>query len=59
MATATGTPPGESSSRIRPRLSLIWKALLLLIILLGTTYPYLGYLGYRSLQEQNERYRQE
>jgi len=37
----------------------MWKALLLLIILLGTTYPYLGYLGYQSLQEQNERNRQE
>ena len=37
----------------------MWKALLLLIILLGTTYPFLGYLGYQSLQEQNERNRQE
>ncbi len=37
----------------------MWKALLLLIILLGTTYPFLGYLGYHSLQEQNERNRQE
>jgi signal transduction histidine kinase/DNA-binding response OmpR family regulator/HPt (histidine-containing phosphotransfer) domain-containing protein len=37
----------------------MWKALLLLIILLGTTYPLLGYLGYNSLQEQNERNRQE
>lgn len=37
----------------------MWKALLLLIILLGTTYLFLGYLGYHSLQEQNERNRQE
>ncbi|WP_175597044.1 hybrid sensor histidine kinase/response regulator [Peristeroidobacter soli] len=52
-------PATEASGRMRPRLSLMWKALLLLIILLGTTYPYLGYLGYNSLQEQNERNRQE
>ncbi len=60
---AKAAPPAlssaESSSRMRPRLSLMWKALLLLIILLGTTYPYLGYLGYNSLQEQNERNRKE
>lgn len=56
---ATVPPSPESSRRMRPRLSLIWKALLLLIILLGTTYPFLGYLGYRSLQEQNERNRRE
>jgi signal transduction histidine kinase/DNA-binding response OmpR family regulator/HPt (histidine-containing phosphotransfer) domain-containing protein len=36
----------------------MWKALLLLIVLLGTTYLFLGYLGYHSLQEQNERNRQ-
>jgi hypothetical protein len=59
MSTAEATPPRESSSRSQPRLSLIWKALLLLTILLGTTFPYLGYLGYRNLQRQNERYRQE
>lgn len=45
--------------RIKPRFSLIWKALLLLTVLLGTTYPYLGYLGYRSLKQQNERFRAE
>ncbi|MFC4311283.1 response regulator [Steroidobacter flavus] len=56
---APAPPPAESPGRMRPRLSLMWKALLLLIILLGTTYPYLGYLGYNSLQEQNERNRQE
>lgn len=28
-------------------------------ILLGATYPYLGYLGYRSLKQQNERFRAE
>lgn len=59
MSTAAGTPPGESPGRNQPRLSLIWKALLLLILILGTTYPYLGYLGYRNLQRQNERHRQE
>ncbi len=59
MPTAAGMPSGESPGRIQPRLSLIWKALLLLILILGTTYPYLGYLGYRNLQRQNERYRQE
>ena len=59
MPTAAGPPPGESPSRSQPRFSLVWKALLLLTILLGTTYPYLGYLGYRNLQQQNERYRQE
>lgn len=59
MATAPAPPSAEASSRMRPRLSLMWKALLLLIILLGTTYPFLGYLGYHSLQEQNERNRQE
>ncbi|MBL8266182.1 ATP-binding protein [Steroidobacter sp.] len=58
MAAAKDAPR-DPSSRARPRLSLIWKALLLLIILLGTTYPYLGYLGYNNLQRQNERYRQE
>jgi signal transduction histidine kinase/DNA-binding response OmpR family regulator len=52
-------PPSEPPNRAQPRLSLIWKALLLLTILLGTTYPYLGYLGYRNLTQQNERYRQE
>ena len=59
MVTAPAPLPPESSSRMRPRLSLMWKALLLLIILLGTTYPFLGYLGYHSLLEQNERNRQQ
>lgn len=59
MATATASAPGELSSRARPRFSLIWKALLLLTILLGATYPYLGNLAYKNLQQQNERYRQE
>ena len=59
MLNAADTPTRESSSRLKPRLSLIWKALLLLTILLGTTYPYLGYLGYNNLQRQNERYRLE
>ena len=35
MGTATATPPGEPSSRAQPRFSLIWKALVLLTILLG------------------------
>src|SRR6187431_89896 len=59
LAPAPAPPSPESSRRLRPRLSLMWKALLLLIILLGTTYPFLGYLGYNSLQEQNERTRQQ
>lgn len=59
MATATATPPGEPSSRAQPRFSLIWKALLLLTILLGSTYAYLAYLGHTSLRQQNERFRQE
>jgi signal transduction histidine kinase/DNA-binding response OmpR family regulator/HPt (histidine-containing phosphotransfer) domain-containing protein len=40
-------------------LSLIWKAILLLTLLLATTYAYLGYLGYKNLQRQNDRYREE
>lgn len=63
MATTAATPTSETSSelasRARMRVSLIWKALLLLTILLGITYAYLGYLGYNNLQRQNERYRQE
>ncbi|HEY0680913.1 MAG TPA: response regulator [Steroidobacter sp.] len=59
MVTAAAAPTREPSSRARPRVGLIWKALLLLIILLGTTYAVLGYLGYQSLQRQNERNRQE
>ncbi len=58
MATAAETPR-EPSSRVRPRVGLIWKGLLLLLLLLGTTYTVLGYLGYQSLQRQNERNRQE
>jgi signal transduction histidine kinase/DNA-binding response OmpR family regulator/HPt (histidine-containing phosphotransfer) domain-containing protein len=59
MATVAATPPTDPSSRARPRLSLIWKALLLQTFLLGITYAYLGYLAYNNLQRQNERYRQE
>jgi signal transduction histidine kinase/DNA-binding response OmpR family regulator/HPt (histidine-containing phosphotransfer) domain-containing protein len=49
----------ESASPVRPRLSLIWKALILLTLLLGGAYSYLGYLSYQSLNQQNERERQE
>ena len=42
-----------------PRFSLIWKALLLLIVLLGSTYAFLAYLGHKSLRQQNERFREE
>jgi signal transduction histidine kinase/CheY-like chemotaxis protein len=59
MATATATPSGQPPSRAEPRFSLIWKALLLLTILLGSTYAYLAYLGHTSLRRQNERFRQE
>lgn len=63
MASAPASPPGEAASRAHrlqsARFSLIWKALLLLTVLLGTTYTYLGYLGYTNLQQQNERHRRE
>jgi signal transduction histidine kinase/CheY-like chemotaxis protein len=59
MGTATATAPGEPSSRAQPRFSLIWKALVLLTILLGSTYAYLAYLGHSSLRQQNERYHRE
>ncbi len=51
--------PSESTRRSKPAVSLIWKALVLLTILLGSAYSYLGFLGYRSLRDQNERDRQE
>ncbi|MEJ1961230.1 MAG: response regulator [Gammaproteobacteria bacterium] len=51
--------PAEPAIRVKPRLSLIWKALVLLAILLGSAYSYLGYLGYSSLKQQNERERQQ
>jgi len=59
MGNATATPPGEPTSRAHPHFSLIWKALLLLTALLGSTYAYLAYLGHTSLRQQNERFRQE
>jgi len=59
MPAAAGVPPPETPRRAQLQLSLIWKALLLLTVLLGTTYPTLGYFGYRSLKQQNERFRQE
>jgi signal transduction histidine kinase/DNA-binding response OmpR family regulator/HPt (histidine-containing phosphotransfer) domain-containing protein len=53
-------PPAEPVIRVKPpRLSLIWKALLLLTLLLGSAYSFLGHLGYRSLKQQNERERQQ
>src|SRR4051812_45197389 len=48
----------EPPIRSKPRLSLTWKALVLLTLLLAVTYSYLGYLGYSSLKQQNERERQ-
>jgi signal transduction histidine kinase/CheY-like chemotaxis protein len=58
MAGVTHNPQPEPPIRSKPRLSLIWKALVLLTVLLGSTYSYLGYLGYSSLTQQNERERQ-
>src|SRR4051812_30737414 len=49
----------EPPIRSKPRLSLTWKALVLLTLLLAVTYSYLGYLGYSSLKQQNERERQQ
>jgi signal transduction histidine kinase/DNA-binding response OmpR family regulator/HPt (histidine-containing phosphotransfer) domain-containing protein len=59
MAGVTTHPLPEPPIRSKPRLSLIWKALVLLTVLLGSTYSYLGYLGYNSLTQQNERERQQ
>ncbi len=60
MPASTHKPPPEPAGRVEPpRFSLIWKALLLLTVLLGSAYSYLGYLNYRSLTEQNERERQQ
>ena len=58
MAGVTHNPQPEPPIRSKPRLSLIWKALVLLTLLLASTYSYLGYLGYSSLKQQNERERQ-
>ena len=54
-----GAPSIDPSIRTAPRFSLIWKSLLLLIVALGCTYSFLGYLAYSSLTHQNERYLQE
>jgi signal transduction histidine kinase/CheY-like chemotaxis protein len=60
MPGSPNRPPPESGIRLaRPRLSLIWKALILLTILLGGAYLFLGILGYQSLKQQNERERQQ
>jgi signal transduction histidine kinase/DNA-binding response OmpR family regulator/HPt (histidine-containing phosphotransfer) domain-containing protein len=59
MAGLTHNPPPEPPIRSKPRLSLIWKALVLLTVLLGSTYSYLGYLSYNGLTQQNERERQQ
>ena len=59
MPSAEDRPLAEPANKIQPRLSLIWKAMMLLALLLGSTYSYLGYLGYRSLTQQNERDRQQ
>jgi signal transduction histidine kinase/DNA-binding response OmpR family regulator/HPt (histidine-containing phosphotransfer) domain-containing protein len=45
----------ETAVRSRPAVSLVWKALVVLALVLGSTYSYLGYLGHRSLREENER----
>ena len=59
MAGVMQTPQAEPPIRSKPRLSLIWKALVLLTLLLASSYSYLGYLGYSSLKQQNERERQQ
>ena len=60
MSGSAYKPPAEPVIRVKPpRLSLIWKALLLLTLLLGSVYSFLGHLGYRSLKQQNERERQQ
>jgi signal transduction histidine kinase/DNA-binding response OmpR family regulator/HPt (histidine-containing phosphotransfer) domain-containing protein len=56
MQSPATPPPADHSGYRHPRFSLIWKSLLLLLILLGCVYSYQGYLGYHSLQQQNERY---
>jgi signal transduction histidine kinase/CheY-like chemotaxis protein len=59
MAGIVQNPQAEPPIRSKPRLSLIWKALVLLTLLLASSYSYLGYLGYSSLKQQNERERQQ
>ena len=59
MAGVTPNPQAEPPIRSKPRLSLTWKALVLLTLLLASSYSYLGYLGYSSLKQQNERERQQ
>ena len=59
MRSASKRPSADPSLRSAPRFSLIWKSLLLATVSLGCTYSYLGYLGYSSLRQQNERYLQE
>src|SRR5678816_3119378 len=59
MVGATHNPQAEPPIRSKPHLSLIWKALVLLTLLLASTYSYLGYLGYNSLKQQNEREREQ
>jgi signal transduction histidine kinase/DNA-binding response OmpR family regulator/HPt (histidine-containing phosphotransfer) domain-containing protein len=56
MQSPATPPPADHSGYRHPRFSLIWKSLLLLLTLLGCVYSYQGYLGYHSLQQQNERY---
>src|SRR5688572_20399531 len=58
MPGSTQRPPPDTRLA-RPRLSLIWKALILLTVLLGSAYAFLGILGYQSLKQQNERERQQ
>jgi signal transduction histidine kinase/DNA-binding NarL/FixJ family response regulator/HPt (histidine-containing phosphotransfer) domain-containing protein len=43
----------------RPPTSLIWKSLVLLLVALGGAYAYLGFIGYDSLNRQNQRFLQE
>ena len=48
-------PLSSSGQHQRRRLSLRWKLLLLLGLLLGGVHIFLGYLGYTNLIEQSER----
>src|ERR1700693_5551114 len=59
MRSASKRPSADPSLQSAPRFSLIWKSLLLATLSLGCTYSSLGYLGYSSLRQQNERYLQE
>ena len=59
MSSPTTKPSNAPGLPSAPRFGLIWKSLLLTTVSLSCTYSYLGYLGYSSLRQQNERYLQE